>query len=182
MKQTNLIFAGALAAIVTNAALAEGQNIVTSRAYVDSAVATKQPVLSGQSNTNYAVTYPTSTGGTPSSRLINESMGSSTSDTGLATTGAINTALNGKQQNINGTANTVVTYTGTSGGTGSKAVYSSGSAYSGQTGNLTEAQHVNSAVTNGFNAHLTCKNSPDCTLYDVNTLSGTYVPQPAQGN
>ena len=174
-KTSKLIIAAALSA-VSAGAYAVGQNIPTSKAYVDSNVATKQAILSAN-GANTAVTFPTTTGGTPGTRTINTSLGSSTSDTGLATTGSINTELNKKQGNINGTANTVVTYTGTSGGTSQKAVYSSGSAYSGQTSNLTEAQHVNAAVQNGFNAHLTCANN-DCTLYNVNTLSGTYVPQP----
>ena len=175
-KTSKFIIAAALSA-VSAGAYAAGENIPTSRAYVDSNVATKQAILSAQSNANTAVTFPTTTGGTPGTRTINTSLGTSTSDTGLATTGSINTELNKKQGNINGTANTVVTYTGTSGGTSQKAVYSSGSAYSGQTSNLTEAQHVNAAVQNGFNSHLTCANN-DCTLYNVNTLSGTYVPQP----
>ena len=175
MRVKSFIFAGALSAVATGA-YAVGQNIPTSRAYVDSNVATKQAILSAN-GANTAVTFPTTTGGTPGTRTINTSLGTSTSDTGLATTGSINTELNKKQGNINGTANTVVTYTGSSGGVSSKGVYSSGSAYSGQTGALTEAQHVNAAVQNGFNAHLTCANQ-DCTLWNVNTLSGTYVPQP----
>jgi len=177
MNKTSKFIIAASLSVVSAGAYAAGENIPTSRAYVDSNVATKQAILSAQS-ANTAVTFPTTTGGTPGTRTINTSLGTSTSDTGLATTGSINTELNKKQGNINGTANTVVTYTGSSGGVSSKGVYSSGSAYSGQTSNLTEAQHVNAAVQNGFNAHLTCANQ-DCTLWNVNTLSGTYVPQPA---
>ena len=176
MKIKSFIITGALAAIISGGANAAGENIPTSRAYVDARTATKQGILQQQSNANTAVTFPTTAGGTPGTRTINTSLGTSTSDTALATTGSINTALNGKQATINGTANTVVTYTGTAGGTSQKSVYNSGSAYSGQTGALTEARHVNAAVQNGFNAHLTCANQ-DCTLYNVNTLSGTYVPQ-----
>jgi hypothetical protein len=160
---------------------AEGENIPTSRAYVDSNIATKQGILSHQQSDNVAVTFPTTAGGTPGTRTINTSLGSSTSDTSLATTGAINTALSHKQAKINGTANTVITYTGSEGGTGSKAVYNSTNAYSGQTGSLAEAQHVNGAVVKGFNAHLTCADPDDgCLLWDVNTLStsNVYVPEP----
>ena len=180
MKAGHIFMIAGLSAVVSMGAFAAGENIPTSRAYVDGNVATKQGILAKQSADNVAVTYPTSVGGTPGTRTINTALGSSTSDTALATTGAINTVLGNKQTKINGTANTVVTYTGSSGGTSQKAIYSSGTAYSGQTSNLTEAQHVNGAVTNGFNAHLTCSNPPDCTLYDVNTLSSStaYVPQP----
>ena len=175
-KTSKFIIAAALSA-VSAGAYAVGENIPTSRAYVDANIATKQAVLPRQGTENVAVTFPTTTGGTPGTRTINTILGSSTSDSGLSTTGAVNTALNAKQGTITGTANSVVTYTGTQGGISSKGVYNSGNAYSGQTGSLAEAQHVNSAVANGFNAHLTCANQ-DCTLWNVNTVSGTYVPQP----
>ena len=180
MRTKNILIIAGVAMVASIGAYAANENIPTSRAYVDANVSTKQGILQKQSSNNVAVTFPTTVGGTPGTRTINTSLGSSTSDTALATTGAINTGLNAKQGNINGTANTVVTYTGTSGGTASKAVYNSGSAYDGQTTNLTEAQHVNTAVQNGFNAHLSCNNTPDCTLWNVNTLSGTYVPQSNQ--
>ena len=180
MRTKNILIIAGVAMVASTGAYAANENIPTSRAYVDANVSTKQGILQKQSSNNVAVTFPTTVGGTPGTRTINTSLGSSTSDTALATTGAINTGLNAKQGNINGTANTVVTYTGTSGGTASKAVYNSGSAYDGQTTNLTEAQHVNTAVQNGFNAHLSCNNAPDCTLWNVNTLSGTYVPQSNQ--
>ena len=157
-----------------------GDKKVTSKGYVDTAVSAKQAKLSGN-GANTAVTYPASQGGTPNQRTINAEMGSSTSDTGLATTGAINTALNAKQIKIQGTQNNVVTYGATDGSTGSKAVYQASGSYT--SGALAEAGHVNSTVTAGFNAHLTCAqyataNDPtsDCLLWNVNTLSGTYVP------
>ena len=142
---------------------------------MDSQVDTKQANLAG-SGANVAVTYPDSTGGTPNSRTIGTSV---TTGTNLVTTGGVNTALNEKQQKISGDANTVVTYTGTSGGTGQKAVYNSSGSYTASA--LAEAGHVNAAVKNGFNAHLTCANQ-ECTLYNVNTLSGTYVPANVSGN
>ena len=107
------------------------------------------------------------------------------------TRGAVNTALNTKQETVNGasgSANKVVLYNSNGGLSGSdnpsKGVYNASNAYSGQTSNLVEAQHVNTAVQNGFNAHLTCAqyatpNDPtsNCLLYNINTLSSTYVPQ-----
>lgn len=179
MQTKNFLIIASVAMVASAGAYATGENIPTSRAYVDVNVSTKQGILQKQNSDNVAVTFPTTVGGTPGARTINTSLGTSTSDTGLATTGAINTELNKKQGNINGTANTVVTYTGSAGGTSQKAVYNSGSAYSGQTGSLTEAQHVNAAVQNAFNAHLSCANQ-ECSLYQVNTLSGTYVPQSNQ--
>ena len=174
-----LLFAGVFAA-VSAGAYAAGENVPTSRAYVEAGLNTKQGILQSQSSNNVAVTFPTTSGGTPGTRTINSSLGSSTSDTSLATTGAINTGLATKQGNINGAANTVVTYTGSAGGTSSRAVYNSGTAYNGQSGNLVEAQHVNDTVVNGFNAHMVCDDPPACTLWVVNSLTGgTYVPQPS---
>lgn len=157
-----------------------GDKTVTSKQYVDSNIAQKQAIITKKANNNTAMTFPTAPGGTPGSRVINTEVGTSTSDTGLATTGAINTALNAKQEKITGgTSGDVVLYNQSGGISGdSKGVYNAGSAYAGQTNKLVEAQHVNSAVTNGFNAHLTCANPSDgCTLWEVNQLSGTYVPQ-----
>ena len=174
-----IILAGAAAMAIAGTAFAAGENIVTSKHYVDTEVATKQPNLAGPGS-NVAVTFPDSTGGTPNERTIGTSV---TTGTNLVTTGGVNTALNEKQQKISGDANTVVTYTGTSGGTGQKAVYSSSGSYTASA--LAEAGHVNSAVTNGFNAHITCSNcggaatcnTSNCLLYSINDLTGgTYVP------
>ena len=173
MKKLLISIIGLLA---TCPAFAEGENVVSSKAYVDANIVTKQPVLTAQSSDNIAMTFPTAVGGLPGQRTIRTSVGSSTSSTDLTTAGAVNAALADKQETMNGTANTVVTYTGTPGGVSQKAVYNSNNAYSGQTNALAEAQHVNAAVQNGFNAFLTCVD-PECTLYQVNTLSGTYVPQ-----
>jgi hypothetical protein len=95
------------------------------------------------------------------------------------------TGRDAKQDLINGTAGTVVTYTGTAGQMTETAVYDETSAYSGQEDSLAEVQHVNDAVTNAFNAHITCheyvanaeETAENCLLWDVNNLSGTYVPQ-----
>lgn len=181
MSITKNLFIGAMAMAVTTGAYATGETTVTSKAYVDTEVAKKQAKLAG-SGASVAVTYPTELGGTPTSRTINNSVGSSTSDTGLVETGAINTALNDKQQKLSGAQNTVITYGATAGGpTGSKAVYNASGSYNANA--LAEVGHVNTAIQNGFNAHLTCAqyatpNDPtsNCLLYNVNTLSDTYVP------
>jgi len=174
------MFVGAMASIMAAGAFAETvSKTVTTQEYVTDAVATRQPKLSGTEG--YVVTYGAAAGQT-NGRQIVESVGTSTSAQTLPTTGAVVTALNEKQNKINGPQNTVVTYTGTSGGTSSKAVYSTSTAYSGQTGSLAEAGHVNTAVTNAFNAHLTCSDPnqtpANCMVWNINNLSGTYMPQP----
>ena len=176
MKSANFAIISTIIATISTSAFATGQNIVASKEYVDTEIATKQPALAG-SGSNVAVTYPTTAGGTPNSRTIGTTV---TTGTNLVTTGGVNTALNNKQQKINAPANTVVTYTGTSGGTGSKAIYDSSGSYAA--GNLAEVGHVNAAVAAGFNAHLTCADL-ECTLYDVNQLSdsNTYVPHNVSG-
>ena len=172
MKNTKIMMLTAILAVLPAAgAYAEGENVVSSKAYVDASVATKQAALAG-SGANVAVTFPATAGGTPNSRTIGTTV---TTGDNLVTTGGVNTALNEKQQKINGTADTVVTYTGTAGGTGQKAVYNSSGAYAA--GALAEAQHVNDTVIEGFNSHLTCANPNDgCTLWQMNTLTGTIVP------
>ena len=174
MKIKSLAIAGMVATVATGA-FAEGENIVTSKGYVDTTAATKQPILETKSG-DYAVIYPNSTnneenGAVGQREIVNSVSGTAT---GLVTAGAVNTAVNAKQEKIAGSAalnGKVITYTGTAGTVGQKDIYDSSIAYSGQTGSLVEAQHVNDAVTSGFNAHLTCVNEPDCTLWQVNTLT-----------
>ncbi|MBP5485492.1 MAG: hypothetical protein J6Y07_02185 [Alphaproteobacteria bacterium] len=168
------------AAYATEPNEATKRKTVTSRYYVDNAIATKQGKLAGNGN-SVAVTYPNSLGGTPTTRTINIDLGTSTSDTSLAETGAINTALNNKQGKLTGAADTVITYGANAGVTGSKAVYQSSGSYNANA--LAEVGHVNTTIQNGFNAHLSCveyvtQNDPTsgCLLWNVNQLSGTYVP------
>ncbi|MBQ6736360.1 MAG: hypothetical protein IJQ90_02635 [Alphaproteobacteria bacterium] len=182
MKFNHILLCGAIASVVAaNAIAATTSKTVTTQGYVDTAVATKQDKLSGTNG--YAVTYGSSAGQTEGRQIVT-SLGSDTSATTLPTTGAVVTGLNAKQNTLNGSANTVVTYTGTAGSTGSKGVYQASGSYSSQTSNLAEAGHVNTAVTNAFNEHLTCNTyatpgdtTSDCLLWNVNTLSGTYMPQ-----
>lgn len=90
----------------------------------------------------------------------------------------------GKKQNKIGgdTADTVITNTGQEGVVGSKGVYKTTTAYNSQTNSLIEANHANSAIQNGLNAHVTCYESEngECILWSINQLSGTYLPQPSQ--
>ena len=117
-------------AILPASAFAVGENVVTSKSYVDTEVAKKQQKIGG------------------------------------------------------GAADTVITNTGADGVVGSKGVYKTGGSntYSGQTTSLIEANHANTAIQNGLNAHVTCyhydsANNNDCDLWEINTLSGTYMPQ-----
>lgn len=176
-----LLFGAAVSVLTSGAFAANTTKIVTTQGYVDDLAATKQDKLSGTSG--YAVTYGASAGQTDSRQIVT-TLGTSEAATTLPTTGAVVAGLNAKQNILNGSANTVVTYTGTAGGTGSRGIYQSSGSYSSQTNNLAEAGHVNTAVANAFNAHLTCNRyatpgdtSSDCLLWDVNTLSGTYMPE-----
>lgn len=186
MKNFRILLCGAIASIVTaNAVAATITKTVTTQGYVDTVAATKQNKISGTAG--YAVLY-SGLSGTTGERAIDEYLylnsQSALSSTNLPTTGSVVTALNEKQDILNGAANTVVTYTGTSGGTGSRGIYQSSGSYSSQTNNLAEASHLNSAVTNAFNALVTCNTyatpgdtTSDCLLWNVNTLSGTYMPE-----
>jgi len=180
MKFKYVVLFFAFALIFNGSAFAAGQ-IITTKEYVDTAVAAKQDALSGTNG--YAVTYGGSAG-TTGQRQIVTSLGSDTTATTLPTTGAVVAGLNNKQAKLNGPANSVVTYTGTSGGTSSQGVYQASGSYNSQTNSLAEAAHVNAAVANAFNAHLTCgryatpgDTTSNCLLWNVNNLSGTYMPE-----
>ena len=191
MKTKSIITGAFIGAIAATAVYAEGENIVTSKTYVDSGISQKQGIISKASNNNSAMLFPTATGGTPQARTIQTSLGTGTD---LVTRGAINTALNGKQETVNGvsgSASKVVLYNASGGLSGTnnpaKGVYDDTAAYNGN--NLVEAQHVNGAVATGFNAHLTCAEcgglplnqctTSNCNLWQINTLNATtntYVP------
>ena len=89
--------------------------------------------------------------------------------------------LNAKQNKIGGeTAGTVITNSGTEGQVESKPVYQTGGTWNAtQQGALLEAGQANTAIQNGLNQHVTCEsgtNASNCTLWRINTLSGTYMP------
>ena len=170
--------------------------VVTSQAYVDREVADKQAKIPAQSG-DYVVVYPNSAGsdtehdeaGEINARHISTTLttGNGVAGTDLPTVGAVNAGLAGKQQKLSGTSGDLVTYGGAAGSVGSKKVYDSASAYSNQTTALVQAQHVNAAVADGFDSHITCHEyahdgSGICLLYEINPMNGTYVPQPASGS
>ncbi|MBO7509515.1 MAG: hypothetical protein J6T57_04545 [Alphaproteobacteria bacterium] len=180
MRET-ILFA-AIAGLASFGVYAAGENVVTSKAYVDSGLATKQNDIGRKDTTNIVVTYPTELGGTPNARAIETELGD---DDHLVTRGAINAALNRKQDNITGTNGNVATYAASGLNTTGKPVYNSGNAYnSAQQAALIEAGHVNTGIVNGYNAHLTCADpavggdSTNCNLWQINTLSPStaYLP------
>lgn len=186
MKKICLIFGGILA-IAGNAYAVT--STVTSKDYVDNAVATKQAIIPAQSG-DYVVMYPNDDNGDDDGaigmrRIITNVSSFGGGSNELVTVGAINSALQNKQDVIPaGTSGNLVTYTGTVGTVGSASVYNASNSYSGQTTALVQAQHVNAAAMNAFNAHLTCntydtsgtQTAEHCLLWNVNNLSGTYVP------
>ena len=168
---------------------------VTSQQYVDDAVADKQAKIGAESG-DYVVVYPNSTGGDTAhdeageinKRHIADTLTTGNGVTGddLPTVGAVNTGLNDKQQKLSGTSGDLVTYGATTGAVGSQKIYNSGTSYTGQQQYLVQAQHVNAAVADGFDRHITCysyetgyeNNDAHCLGWVVNSMSsGTYVPQ-----
>ena len=158
---------------------------LTSKDYVDTAVAAKQPKISGTNGS--AITYGASAGAY-NERAIVTSVGTDTAATTLPTAGAVVKGLNGKQEAIaGGTSGNLVAYSGTAGTVGVQTVYKTTSTYASQPTALVQAQHVNTATQNAFNAVMTCnawdpdvavadRTDENCWLWNVNRLSGTYVP------
>jgi len=182
------VFAG-VAAVVSAGAYATddaatllAKKTVTSKNYVDTALATKQPILTAQDG-DYAVLYPGDgeDDGAVRTRAIITSVSDYDEGNELVTVGGVNTALAGKQNALpNNTVGKLVTYNGAMGSVGSADVYDSTSTYSTQQNALVKANQVNAAVSAGFNGVLTCANQ-DCTLWQIDTtMSGTYVPQNQQ--
>ena len=108
-----------------------------------------------------------------------------TADNTVTSKSYVDAEVDKKQDNIgDGSNGSVITNTGQEGVVGEKGVYKtgSGSTYSGQTTSLIEANHANSAIQNGLNAHVTCAepvggNASNCILWSINQLSGTYMPE-----
>ena len=182
MKSPNILLFYAVALFATTHAFAVSK-VVTTQTYVDGVAAGKQDLLTGTANS--IVTY-TAQSGVTGERAIDTSLASATtSDTSIPTAGAVMTALNAKQNLMSGTENTVVTYTGASGGVGSRAIYQDSGTYNSQPSALAQANHVNAAVINAFNAHITChqydtsgtRTAEHCLTWNVNSLSGTYIPE-----
>ena len=174
----------AMAAVMLGFGAATAGTTLTSKDYVDTAVLGKQPAITGTNG--YAVTYGASAGAY-NERAIVTTVGTSTTATSLPTAGAVVTGLNGKQAAIDGgTSGNLVAYSGTGGTVGVQQVYKTNASYASQPTALVQAQHVNAATQNAFNAVMECTDWPDdvphtdenCWLWQVNHLSGTYVPEP----
>ena len=174
----------AMAAVMLGFGAATAGTTLTSKDYVDTAVAGKQPVITGLTNGS-AITYGGSAGAY-NERAIVTTVGTSTTATSLPTAGAVVTGLNGKQAAIDGgTSGNLVAYSGTGGSVGVQQVYKTNASYASQPTALVQAQHVNAATQNAFNAVMECTDWPDdvphtdenCWLWQVNHLSGTYVPE-----
>lgn len=168
---------------------------VTSVSYVTSAVGNLQDAMSGTAGA--AVTYPATPGAAPTSRVIiddSEDFDDEADNSGkLVTTGVIKDKLTDKQDKIgNGTYNgQVILYANGGAPTDHKAIYAGTytTGANGTSGNLARASDVNGAAANAFNNHMTCAacsnssfasnpsgcSATDCTLWTVNTLSGTYL-------
>ena len=173
----------AITAVMLGLGTAMAGTTLTSKDYVDTAVAAKQPKISGTNGS--AITYGASAGAY-NERAIVTSVGTDANATSLPTAGAVVKGLNGKQEAIiGGTSGNLVAYSGTGGSVGVQTVYKTNATYASQPTALVQAQHVNAATQNAFNAVMTCTDWPDdvphtdenCWLWQVNHLSGTYVPE-----
>lgn len=145
-----------------------GISSVTTQTYVDNALNGKQAKIT-TTGTNKLMTYGASTGATPGSRDIVSTLGTSTTATTVPEVGPIVTGLNGKQNTVNGTANYVMTGTGTAGTLGEKPVYSATINY---TNALVTAQTINTAAATAANSELSCIDN-DCLLWQINTSGPT---------
>lgn len=182
------LFASLIATLVVIPAFATDptpaeRKTVTSKVYVDTQLTQKQNLIPKKTGSSTQVMlYPNTLGGTPDSRVVSQTLGD---DTNLATRGAINSALNTKQDKITGgTPGNVVTYNSGGGltntGTG---IYKTNVSYTGQEDTLITADTLNTTMENSFNAHITCADTNpdtgDCWLYEINQLDAStnkYLP------
>ncbi|MBO4700938.1 MAG: hypothetical protein J5620_04295 [Alphaproteobacteria bacterium] len=141
-------------------------SVVTTQTYVDNAINAKQAKIT-TTGTNKLMTYGASTGATPGSRDIVSTLGTSTTATTVPETGPIVAGIANKQDAVNGTANYIMTGTGTAGTVGEKPVYSTTNNYSNA---LVTAQTVNTAATTAANSELTCIDN-DCLLWQIRTTT-----------
>ena len=174
MRIGNLLLCGI---IMIGTAYAETDSkTVTSKKYVDDQIATKQPILNanGTDLRNNVVMY-TNQAGTVTSKPISATLSGTGIDNDLPTVGAVNTGLATKQDEISGTAGSVVTYTSNPGTLGEHAVYKTNTTYNTtNAGALVEANHANNAIVKGLNEHLSCAGYPNndstqpCWLWQIN--------------
>ena len=148
----------------------------TSKSYTDSQMNSKQPAFSGLGNSKL-MTYGT-TDGAVGSRDIVTTLGDSTTANTVPTLGAINTALNTKQNTMNGTAGWVAENTGTAGSLKAKPVYSTTNNYKTA---LVTASDLNQIVTDAVNSELiqvdeTGTASSTGTLWKLNDVANLILP------
>ena len=157
---------------------------VTSKYYVDQAIAGKQPILNptGDSDLAGQVVMYTGNAGEVSEKPISDHLVADTANgetqaginSNLPTVGAVNTGLSGKQPILNPNNDStlsgkVVTYTGNRGQVSEKAVYNDTASYAATA--LIEAAHANDAIQTGLNEHLSCTNdrgpNNECWLWEI---------------
>ncbi len=149
---------------------------ITTRTYVDNLLNTKQAKIT-TTGTNKLMTFGSSAGNI-GSRDIVSTLGTSTTATTVPEVGPIVTGLNGKQNTVNGTANFVMTGTGTAGTLGEKPVYSSSVQKSNA---LVTAQTINTAAMDAANSEMMChtyvanasQTPENCLLWAINSTSPT---------
>ena len=144
---------------------------LTSKNYVDTTLGARQDIIPAQSGAKAVTT--TSNAGEIAPRDVKTNLGSNTNDAGLPTVGAVNTALNGKQDEIPAVnANTAITYTGTAGEIGRKGIYQDTGTYNAQQDNLIDAGTFNAALKNGLDNEFVCvdrdPDSGNCWLWKIN--------------
>ena len=142
---------------------------ITTQTYVDNKLATKQARIT-TTGTNKLMTFGSSAGNIGTKDIVS-TLGTSTTATTVPEVGPIVTGLNGKQNTVNGTANYVMTGTGTAGTVGEKPVYSPTTNY---TNALVTAQTINTAAATAANSELSCIDN-DCLLWQINTSGPTGI-------
>ena len=142
-------------------AYADDKSTVTSLKYVTDELNTRQDKFGA--NDSKAMTFTNAAGGNLP-RDVKESLGTSTTDTGLPTVSAVNTGIATKQDEIGAVnADTVVTYTGTPGTLGQKGIYQDTGTYAAQQNNLIQASTFNAALRNGLENEFVCAGTDDGT-------------------
>lgn len=156
---------------------------LTSKNYVDTTLGARQDIIPAQSGAKAVTT--TSNAGEIAPRDVKTNLGSNTNDAGLPTVGAVNTALNGKQDEIPAVnANTVITYTGTAGEIGRKGIYQDTGTYTAQQDNLIDAGTFNAALKNGLDNEFVCvdrdPDSGNCWLWKIHNATEYNVSLPSE--
>ena len=148
---------------------ASGGNAVTTQTYVDNLLSGKQAKIT-TTGTNKLMTFGSSAGNIGTKDIVS-TLGTSTTATTVPEVGPIVAGINSKQDAVNGTANYVMTGTGTAGTLGEKPVYSTTTNY---TNALVTAQTINTAAATAANSELSCIDN-DCLLWQINTSGPTGI-------